>query len=420
MSATNYAPRERHSPRRTWNRETVIAALRDWWETMGSAPRLNDWTAPKYGQHRSAAQLRWAAEFPRWPSPATVTGYFGGWNEALEAAGVPVTHSLPSVDELAARVAEAKRLDGPGLNGKEIAKLLDVHPDTARRYVRAGVCSCGGPVLGSKSTPPVCARCAPTKAPHWTQAQVIGCYQAWEAETGAAPTWVDWQPLRTRGRKWFDEFPRWPSAGEAVAPFGTWADLQRAAGRAPSRFHGRWTHETALAALRACTEELGHAPTSRELTGRLDVPGAATLAELFGTLRQAVFEATGAIGNRPRAWSRDEILEALRRLAAELGRRPQCRDVIGRADMPSNGAITRVFGHFSVAVAEAVGEPVPVPRVLRRWSHDDLVAALRDLAQELGRRPRQRDVAGREDMPSAHTCATQFGTFTAAVDAAYT
>lgn len=420
MSATNYAPRERHSPRRTWNRDNVIAAIRDWWDMTGSAPRLNDWIAPRHGR-RSAAQLRWAAEFPRWPSPATVTGYFGSWNEALEAAGVPVTHALPSVDELTARVAEAKRLDGLGLNGKEIAKLLDVHPHTARSYLRAGVCSCGGPVLGSKSTPPVCARCAPTKAPHWD------------------PSAGDWVLPRHGRRR--PGLLRPGSTGSLCARRGASGLTTFRGGRAlarPSPRSGRG---------RTCSEQPGRRrPVSMD-AGRMKprLPLFERAPRNSVMYRRAAIWPGPSVSPAPqrsqnclarcdRPCSRQpersaiargrgramRILESLRRLAAELGRRPKCRDVLGRADMPSNGAITRVFGHFSAAVAVVLGEPTPAPRVLRRWTREDIVAALRDLAQEMGRRPRQRDVAGREDMPSAHACATHFGSFTAAVDAAYT
>ncbi|MGO9790552.1 MAG: transposase, partial [Solirubrobacteraceae bacterium] len=66
-----------------WDRASVIEARR-WAELEGSAPRSEQWLA---GRH---ARGRWAREYPGWPSNATVVGLFGSWNQALQAAGLPI------------------------------------------------------------------------------------------------------------------------------------------------------------------------------------------------------------------------------------------------------------------------------------------------------------------------------------------
>jgi hypothetical protein len=65
---------------RTWTRETIIAAFRQWAEKHGRAPSVDDWRTGEYGR----------------PSAETVQRLFGSWTAGRDAAGLtfrPVNHA---------------------------------------------------------------------------------------------------------------------------------------------------------------------------------------------------------------------------------------------------------------------------------------------------------------------------------------
>ena len=62
---------------RTWPAYLIVAAIQAWHVEHGKPPRANDWKRSGYDR----------------PSLSTVIGVFGGWNRAIEAAGlVPRTY----------------------------------------------------------------------------------------------------------------------------------------------------------------------------------------------------------------------------------------------------------------------------------------------------------------------------------------
>ncbi len=73
---------------RTWTREGVQSALREWRSERGKAPTYRDWTPSR------TRPGCWEAQSPRWPSAAVVCDLYGEhpdpWNAALLDAGVGV------------------------------------------------------------------------------------------------------------------------------------------------------------------------------------------------------------------------------------------------------------------------------------------------------------------------------------------
>ena len=71
---------------RSWTREEVRAAVREWRELTGSSPRYRDWTPDV------RVPSRWVRESPRWPSAAVVCRLYAEdtdpWNAALRVAGL--------------------------------------------------------------------------------------------------------------------------------------------------------------------------------------------------------------------------------------------------------------------------------------------------------------------------------------------
>jgi hypothetical protein len=147
----------------------------------------------------------------------------------------------------------------------------------------------------------------------------------------------------------------------------------------------RYTDEQILDELRASAARLGRSPTMREFAADGEAAlHPQTVIEHFGTWNAA----KRAAGLRPRRFiSREELLEQLRELGAELGRTPTARDLEERrGTMASKSLVWHTFGSLTAALNEA-GFDVPVgeERLERAVEHGAL------LARDLGRLPKMAD-----------------------------
>jgi Homing endonuclease associated repeat len=162
--------------------------------------------------------------------------------------------------------------------------------------------------------------------------------------------------------------------------------LERIDERALAEFRAgmrrRYTDDEILAELRASADRLGRSPTMREFAADPDASvHPQTVIEHFGTWNAA----KRAAGLTPRRFiSREELLDQLRELGAELGRIPTARDLEERRGrMASKSLIWQTFGSLSAALREA-GFDVPVGEErLERAVADGAV-----LARELGHLPK--------------------------------
>ena len=147
----------------------------------------------------------------------------------------------------------------------------------------------------------------------------------------------------------------------------------------------RYTDDEILAELRASAARLGRSPTMREFAADPEASvHPQTVIEHFGAWNAA----KRAAGLTPRRFiSRDELLDQLRELGAELGRIPTARDLEERRGrMASKSLIWQTFGSLSAALREA-GFDVPVGEErLERAVADGAV-----LARELGHLPKMAD-----------------------------
>lgn len=153
--------------------------------------------------------------------------------------------------------------------------------------------------------------------------------------------------------------------------FGGWAIALRAAGlepdarqrpRLPDRDDMR---RIAAERIRALAQELGRTPRLTDWRGPF---GVGFVLGCFGTWNGAL-QAAGLAPNKRtlrlvrRGISDGEILESLRRLAAELGRRPACTDLTTEAGIrcgcPGAKTITDRFGSLSAALKAAGLDGLP-------------------------------------------------------------
>src|SRR5947209_9411076 len=108
----------------------------------------------------------------------------------------------------------------------------------------------------------------------------------------------------------------------------------------------RYTDEQILEALRASAERLGRSPTMKEFARDAEAGmHPQTVIDHFGTWNAA----KRAAGLMPRRnATRQELLEQLRRLGAELGRTPTTQDIQERrASMPSPSLYWHTFGSLT-------------------------------------------------------------------------
>ncbi|MGE5601596.1 MAG: homing endonuclease associated repeat-containing protein [Nitrososphaerales archaeon] len=389
-------------PAGTWTPERVIAALQDWAREFGEAPKAYEWSvsAARGAGYEKGRVQGWVAEDPRWPSITTVVVHFGSWSAALEAAGLREERLAPWDMDLAERVEVAERLDRAGLLVAEIAGLLAVKPPTVRRYLRASACpDCGSPVVDARSRR--CQSCAPRRARQsaWTAEEIVAALRAWAAEHGCPPTSKDWRRA-SEGH---------PGRWSVVRHFDSFSAALRAAGFAPRRIS--WGREEIIAALNAHLREHGVLPTAGEWKERDATGGRPALHNVnrqFGSWGKAL----EAAGHSVERWDRQTIIEALRTLGGELGRRPMYRDLCPkRPGLPCYDAVRRQFGSLTAAFEAAGYEPA-------QWSREAIIAALRAWAAEHGRPPatadwKRVDSSGRR--PATHHVRREFGTWSAAL-----
>src|SRR5947208_7221227 len=120
----------------------------------------------------------------------------------------------------------------------------------------------------------------------------------------------------------------------------------------------RYTDDQILAELKTCAERLGRSPTMREFSADPKTTvHPQTVIEHFGTWNRAKRLA----GLVPRRFAtREELLQLLRELGDELGRAPSAKDLDARRGrMPSKSLYWHTFGSLTNALREA-GFDVPV------------------------------------------------------------
>jgi hypothetical protein len=147
----------------------------------------------------------------------------------------------------------------------------------------------------------------------------------------------------------------------------------------------RYSDDEILEELRAAARRLGRSPTMREFEHDPETRvHPQTVIEHFGTWNAAKRSA----GLFPRRFlTREELLEQLRRLGAELGRPPTARDLAARRKaLPSASLYGHTFGSLAHALREA-GFDVP----LGEERLERAIAQGAVLARRLGRLPKMAD-----------------------------
>ena len=225
--------------------------------------------------------------------------------------------------------------------------------------------------------------------------------------------------------------PDLPASGTYVHRFGGWSNALEAAGLdARYRRPLAYTDKQLLDALRNLAAKLGRTPAGRELLGRRGLPSPSTYQRRFGSWNNAL-DAAGlepkqrrrspgqAGGDRitmPSLYTDDLLLGILRDLADELGHAPTCRELLERRDLPNPATYIARFEGWNNAL-KAAGLKARYPRHAPVYSDEELIKALRTLADELDRAPTVQEMLAR-DLPRPATYVNRFGSWNAALEAA--
>lgn len=123
-----------------------------------------------------------------------------------------------------------------------------------------------------------------------------------------------------------------------------------------------------------------------------------------------------AVRNKTRrGYSREELIEQLKRKAGELGRVPTGDDLLADPLTADPSTFWHMFGSHNKALAAAGLE---TRSAKKRYSHDTLVQQLQSKARELGRTPTIQEVAADPLLASPPTFRDTFGSYTNALKAA--
>lgn len=120
------------------------------------------------------------------------------------------------------------------------------------------------------------------------------------------------------------------------------------------------TDQQILGLIRDWVAEHGHSPSMKEWSETAPI-SVKPLKSHFGSYNKAIlaagFEPVVRIWSGSRRWSDDEILEALRQKAEQLGRSPSGDDLKRAGDHPTLHTVIRHFGTLNNALKKA-GLPI--------------------------------------------------------------
>ena len=256
----------------TWDRDRVIDACRRWAAQTGRSDMRDAWSPPEKLRPGAAPVLgnKWKREHPVWPSAAVVYHHVGSFRELLLAAGFEA--SEPITIPFAERVATARRLRAEGFRWAEIADLLGVSVSTARHYPNAHGCEdCGTPILAAHSR--LCLSCVARNRTQWgsafTGAEVVAAIQLWATLEGRAPAMaLTRRPCIAEVIHAGSEIAlSLPPPSHVLRQFGSWNSALKAAGLNRPRPRA-WSDQEIVEALRSWAQDHGLVPLSTEWTQR--------------------------------------------------------------------------------------------------------------------------------------------------------
>lgn len=148
------------------------------------------------------------------------------------------------------------------------------------------------------------------------------------------------------------EHPDIPTHPVYVNRFGSWLEALQEAGIPLDPRNVGYDRETLLEHLHTLAEDLGRTPKLADLE-TVDGPCGTTYSSHFGSWGAALAEAGLEADPGNRRYDKDELLDILRDVAAELGHAPTMAELWEREDLPTPSAYKYRFGRWNDALREA-------------------------------------------------------------------
>lgn len=203
-----------------------------------------------------------------------------------------------------------------------------------------------------------------------------------------------------------------PSAATYQYRFGSWSEALTTAGLAPRTNTAQIPREELLDSLRTLAAELGHPPTMNECDAAEETAGARTYQNRFGSWTDALRAADIELRDTPRGSSRENLLMDLKQLAEILGRSPSRSECDAHSGMRDSATYCKWFGSWEEALHEANLDPATIGTNSRY----KLLIDLQNLVETFEEVPTEAEV--NEFVPFAfHTYELEFGSWDAAIGA---
>lgn len=182
------------------------------------------------------------------------------------------------------------------------------------------------------------------------------------------------------------------------------------------------TKELVIRYIREMAARLGHSPRTEDMDNGARAGlccSSHVVGKLFGTFNKGV-QAAGLQPFREiryaKEYSRDQLISQLQMLGRDLGRTPEAKDVkiANKTDreIASEGTFARKFGSFHKA--QVAAGFVPTRREVKHWTDEEMLAALKRLADKLEHTPTQDEInaaSKRGECPAATGFFERFGNF---------
>lgn len=415
------------------SRETMIGQLKALEKKLGRMPRSRDINrAALRGEISESAEL---------------LKEFGSFYNIYTAAGWAVTHRTYSEKEIAESLRALTLKLGHLPRQKDIYEASGQGDFPSLKAIRKRYGSLGK-ACQILLLDEIAGKLTQKQAPRpfaWAEDEIIESLQKLTRRLGHLPRYQDVDEASSRGET--------PSTTTLENRFGTFskaikkARLEELVTDQPPDWSKRmvkYTKKDIIRSLRDLTEHLGRVPTlsdSAEASRLGTCPSKSRIVEKFGTLEKArraarLYEMIRKSGTgsdrdsyqaKTKGYTESEVFEMLRKLTKRLGHVPTTAE-IDRAskqrECPSIRYLKSKFGSIVEARERArLSEVAPLKhRIFRKYTKKWIVGYLRELAERLGRMPRQKDadaVSKEELGPSTNTIRHHFGTFKKACKAAH-
>ena len=173
------------------------------------------------------------------------------------------------------------------------------------------------------------------------------------------------------------------------------------------------TDQELINLLHGKAKELGRTPFVSDFDDDPNMPSASTFQNRFGSWNKAL-EAAGLSINVKKGYSDNDLIMLLRDKAEELGRTPTKREATSDPNIPSTRIFVNHFGSWNQAL-KAAGLSV---NQRKDFTDSELLEALREKAQELGRSPSINDIKKSSSMSNPTVFIKRFGSWNKALEMA--